>query len=61
MRLSEFWIRMESNFGHEYAKSWAKDFILPELGGISVVQAIDLGFETKTIWQAVAKNQGWEP
>jgi hypothetical protein len=52
---------MESNFGHEYAKSWAKDFILPELGGISVVQAIDLGFETKTIWQAVAKNQGWEP
>ena len=61
MRLSEFWIRMESQLGAEYAKSWATDYVLPELGGVSVMAAIDLGFETKTIWEAVVKNQNWGP
>jgi hypothetical protein len=52
---------MESQLGAEYAKSWAKDYVLPELGGVSVMAAIDLGFETKTIWEAVVKNQNWGP
>ncbi|MGA0078534.1 MAG: DUF3046 domain-containing protein [Candidatus Nanopelagicales bacterium] len=61
MRLTEFWNRMEGQFGPEYARSWATDYVLPELGGLSVMQAIDFGYETKTIWLAVVKNQGWGP
>ncbi|MFY9326008.1 MAG: DUF3046 domain-containing protein [Candidatus Nanopelagicales bacterium] len=61
MRLTEFWNRMEFQFGASYARSWATDYVLPELGGVSVVEAIELGYETKTIWEAVVKNQGWGP
>lgn len=52
---------MEFQFGVSYARSWATDYVLPELGGVSVVEAIELGYETKTIWEAVVKNQGWGP
>lgn len=52
---------MEAQFGSDYARSWATDYVLPELGGLSVMQAIEFGYETKTIWLAVVKNQGWGP
>lgn len=52
---------MESQLGAHYARSWATDYVLPELGGVSVVEAMELGYETKTIWEAVVKNQGWGP
>lgn len=54
MRLTEFWARMESHLGPAYARSWAKDQVLSQLGGRSVQQALDEGMDTKTVWRAVA-------
>lgn len=55
VRLSDFWERMTAVFGAEYAASWARDTVLPELG-CTVDQAISRGVETKEIWSAVCAN-----
>jgi hypothetical protein len=52
MRLTDFWDRMETQFGRGYARSVAADFRLPVLGS-TVEQAIADGVETKLIWRAV--------
>lgn len=53
MRLTEFWTRMEAHFGPGYARSWARDFALAELGGRTCEQAIAAGIDTVDIWRAV--------
>ncbi|MQA85922.1 MAG: DUF3046 domain-containing protein [Streptosporangiales bacterium] len=53
MRLTEFWERMHRNFGDMYADSLAKDFVMAELGGRTVEQALAEGEDTKTVWRAV--------
>ncbi len=57
MRLSEFWQRMEQHFGATYARSWAHDYVLEELEGRTVDQALAAGVPTKTVWRAVCANQ----
>ena len=52
MRLTDFWERMESVLGPSYVRSWAHDVVLPALG-LTVMQAIDAGVDTKEIWRAV--------
>jgi len=52
MRLTDFWARMESQFGAGYARSVAADFRLPSLGA-TVDEAIQRGEDTKVIWRAV--------
>jgi hypothetical protein len=61
MWITELRRRLQDHFGSDYASSWAKDFVLPELGGISVDQALALGFDPQTIWKAVVENQGLGP
>ncbi len=53
VRLTEFWRRMDEQFGHVYAQSVAKDFVLAGLGGRTVSQALDEGEDVKVIWRAV--------
>ena len=52
VRLTDFWERMETVLGPEYAHSWAQDIVLPPLGR-TVDQAIAEGIDTKEIWRAV--------
>jgi len=52
VRLTDFWERMEQVFGAAYAHSWAHDVVLPPLG-VTVVEAIADGIDTKEIWRAV--------
>jgi hypothetical protein len=52
VRLTDFWVRMESEFGVAYARSVAADFRLPALG-VTVDEAIRRGEDTKVIWRAV--------
>ena len=54
MRLTEFWRRMNEQFGEVYAQSVAKDFVLAGLGGRTVEQAFADGEDAKTIWRAVS-------
>jgi hypothetical protein len=52
MRLTDFWDRMNTQFGSGYARSVAADFRLPTLG-TTVDEAIADGVDTKQIWRAV--------
>ncbi|MCD0484694.1 DUF3046 domain-containing protein [Streptacidiphilus sp. ASG 303] len=53
MRLTEFWRRMNAHFGEAYADSFARDHVMTELGGRTVHQALDAGWEAKDVWRAV--------
>ncbi|CAB4835362.1 MAG: DUF3046 domain-containing protein [Actinomycetes bacterium] len=52
MSLADFWERMDTVLGPVYARSWANDFVLAGIG-LTVVQAIAAGVETREIWRAV--------
>ncbi|SHN25358.1 Protein of unknown function [Actinacidiphila paucisporea] len=53
MRLTIFWERMRAHFGDAYADSFARDHVMAELGGRTVHQALDDGWEVKDVWRAV--------
>lgn len=53
MRLSDFWDRLDEVFPHGYARSWARDQVLPDLDGRTVEQALAAGVSAKRVWAAV--------
>jgi hypothetical protein len=53
VRLSDFWERMEQAFGPGYAVSVARDQVLPQLGGRTVVEALEAGERIVDVWRAV--------
>ncbi len=56
MRLADFWERMEIALGRTYARSWADDQSLAELGGRSVMEALAAGVPTRSVWDAVCRH-----
>lgn len=44
---------MEAKFGQSYARSYAADQVLAQLGGRTVDQALDQGEDAKHVWRAV--------
>ena len=44
---------MEDALGPAYARSWARQHVLRELGGRTVQESLDEGENPKTIWRAV--------
>ncbi|MFC7302619.1 DUF3046 domain-containing protein [Streptomyces monticola] len=61
MRLTVFWERMAEQFGASYADSFARDHVMAELGGRTVHEALDAGWETKEVWRAVCSAMGLPP
>jgi hypothetical protein len=55
VRLTVFWDRMNGYFGEDYAASVAKDYVLADLGGRTVSQALADGQDVKLIWKAVCE------
>jgi len=55
VRLTVFWQKMRGQFGVAYAASVAKDYVLADLGGRTVDQALADGVEPKVIWRAVCE------
>ena len=55
VRLTVFWQKMRGQFGDTYAASVAKDYVLADLGGRTVDQALAEGIEPKRIWRAVCE------
>jgi Protein of unknown function (DUF3046) len=53
MRHTEFWSRMEQHLGPAYARTWAREQVLADLGGRTVDEALAGGEPTKTVWRAV--------
>jgi hypothetical protein len=58
VRLSDFWERMDLALGVGYARSWAADFHVPELGGRTVNLALAEGEDTQVVWRAVHETLG---
>ncbi|HEU5427128.1 MAG TPA: DUF3046 domain-containing protein [Actinocrinis sp.] len=56
MRLTVFWERMREQFGSAYVDSFARDHVMSELGGRTVVQALDQGVSAKEVWAAVRRS-----
>jgi hypothetical protein len=56
MRATDFWERMEAVLGPSYADSFARDQVLAELGGRTIVEAIDAGWDTKDVWRALVRS-----
>jgi hypothetical protein len=52
VRLTDFWDRMETQFGPAYARSVASDYRLPTLA-VTVDEALGAGIDPKLIWRAV--------
>src|ERR1700726_3157505 len=53
VRLTEFWYRMNAQFGEVYAQSVAKDFVFDKLGGRTIESALADGVNVKAVWRAV--------
>ncbi len=56
MRRSDFWARMNELFGEAYAESFARDYVLEELGSRTVQGALAAGYDAKTVWRAVCEE-----
>jgi hypothetical protein len=61
VRLTDFWERMRAQFGRSYADSFARDYVLSELGGRTVREALDQGEDIVTVWRAVCRTVEVEP
>ena len=53
MRHTEFWARMEHALGSAYARTWAEQQVISDLGHRTVVEALDSGATPKQVWRAV--------
>lgn len=49
---------MYEHFGEAYAESFAADHLMAELGGRTVRQALEAGWEAKEVWRVVCLTQG---
>ncbi|WP_043603949.1 MULTISPECIES: DUF3046 domain-containing protein [Protofrankia] len=58
MRLTEFWARMNKQFGSGYAESVARDHVVAGLGGVTVEAALARGDDAKDVWRAVREEFG---
>jgi hypothetical protein len=55
MRLSEFWIAVDEEFGSAYGQMLAHDLVLGDIGDLTARQAIARGVPTRDIWLALCK------
>ena len=53
VREQEFWERLSEQLGHDYARFWANQTVLDELGGRTVLEGLAAGIPVKQIWRAV--------
>ncbi|MBQ0824922.1 DUF3046 domain-containing protein [Streptomyces tagetis] len=53
MRLTVFWQRMTDHFGPGHADTFARDHVMTELGGRTVHEALDAGWDAKEVWRVV--------
>lgn len=58
MRHTEFWQRMEHALGPAYARVWAGQFVMAELGGRTASEALEAGESPQRVWRAVHASLG---
>ncbi|MCD4535596.1 DUF3046 domain-containing protein [Nocardioides sp. cx-169] len=53
MRHTELRARLEAALGTGYYQVWADTFVMSDLGGRTVTEALDAGVEPKQVWAVV--------
>jgi len=53
MRETELWRRLTHHLGSAYARSWASQVVMADLGGRTVQEALDAGVPVSRVWRAV--------
>ncbi|MGY2873760.1 hypothetical protein ACVW00_000950 [Marmoricola sp. URHA0025 HA25] len=53
MKHTEFWERLDHALGPAYARTWASMFVLTDLDGRTVDEALTAGVPPKQVWRAV--------
>jgi hypothetical protein len=53
MRHTEFWARMEHALGAGYARTWADQQVISDLGHRTVSEALEAGEPPKQVWRVV--------
>ena len=61
MRHTEFWARMDEALGSSYARAWAEQHSISELGSRTVVEALAAGEQPRQVWLAVWRTLGLPP
>jgi hypothetical protein len=61
MRHTEFWARMEHALGAAYARTWAEQQVISDLGHRTVTEALEAGEPPKQVWRAVWARLGLPP
>jgi hypothetical protein len=56
VRLTDFWQRMDEQFGAAYASSVARYQVIGRLEGRTVDDALAAGEDPKTVWRAVCEH-----
>lgn len=56
MKHTEFWARLEHVLGRTYARSWASQVVMSELGNRTPEEALHAGIPPKQVWAAVWRN-----
>ncbi len=55
VRLTYFWELMDGEFGAARAASMSRDHVFAQLGGRTVVEALDHGIDARDVWKAVCE------
>lgn len=55
MRLSEFRIAVDDEFGEAYGRVVTRDLVLGDVGGLTADQAIKAGVPPRAIWLALCQ------
>ncbi len=58
MKHTEFWTLMDGALGSAYARTWADQQSITELGSCTVVEALGRGDSPKAVWGAVRRQLG---
>ena len=58
MRLSEFWIAVDEEFGAAFGRVLAHDLVLGELGDRTAEQALAAGVPAREVWLALCRAHG---
>jgi hypothetical protein len=57
VRLSEFRIAVDDEFGEAYGRVLTRDVVLGDVGGLTAEQAIKAGVPPRRIWNALCETQ----
>ncbi|MDE9366196.1 DUF3046 domain-containing protein [Luteipulveratus sp. YIM 133132] len=61
MRMSEFWVLMDDEFGPSYSRVLARNHVIHALGDLTAEQALEAQRRPRDVWLALCDDMGVPP